>query len=100
MRYLVDVLYPDAEISDVVLDNLNTHHYHSLVEHFGKVEADRIMKRLSFHFKPPHTSWLNMAEIEAWEDRRNAVGKPCNWAFTAEDARAVFRKGYPSPTLN
>jgi len=53
MRYLVDVLYPDAEIIAVVLDNLTTHHYPSLVEHFGKVEADRIMKRLRFHFTPP-----------------------------------------------
>lgn len=124
MRYLVDVLYPEADKIDVVLDNLNTHHYHSLVEHFGKVEADRIMNRLCFHFTPPHASWLNMAEIElsvlsrqcldrrlpdemtlvteilAWEDRRNAVGKPFNWSFTVEDARAVFREGYSSTLLN
>jgi len=26
MRYLVDVIYPDAECIDVVMDNLNTHH--------------------------------------------------------------------------
>jgi hypothetical protein len=30
MRYLVDVIYPAAECIDVVMDNLNTHHYHSL----------------------------------------------------------------------
>lgn len=124
MRYLVDVLYPQAEMIDVVLDNLNTHHYHSLVEHFGKGEADRIMNRLCFHFTPPHASWLNMAEIElsvlsqqcldrrlpdemtlateilAWEERRNAVGKPFKWAFTVEDARAVFHEGYSSTLLN
>lgn len=64
MRYLVDVIYPDAECIDVVMDNLNTHHYHSLVEFFGKQEADRIMNRLEFHFTPEHASWLNMAEIE------------------------------------
>ncbi|MDL1912159.1 IS630 family transposase, partial [Chloroflexi bacterium CFX6] len=65
MRYLVDVVYPDPEcIIDVVMDNLNTHHYHSLVEAFGKAEADRIMKRLEFHYTPAHASWLNMAEIE------------------------------------
>jgi len=30
IRYLVDVLYPEADcIIDVVLDNLNTHHYRS-----------------------------------------------------------------------
>lgn len=42
MRYLVDVIHPEAECIDVVMDNLNTHHYHSLVEFFGKKEADRI----------------------------------------------------------
>jgi len=123
MRYLVDVIYPDAERIDVVLDNLNTHHFHSLVEHFGKVEADRIMNRLCFHFTPPHASWLNMAEIElsvltrqcldrrlpdemtlateilAWEARRNAVAKPFNWTFTVEDARNVFREHYPVDLL-
>jgi len=61
MRYLVDVLYPEAKSIDVVMDNLNTHHYHSLVEFFGKKEADRIMARLCFHFTPKHASWLNMA---------------------------------------
>ena len=39
MRYLVDVIHPEAECIDVVMDNLNTHHYHSLVEFFGKREA-------------------------------------------------------------
>lgn len=124
MRYLVDVLYPDAVMIDVVLDNLNTHHYHSLVEQFGKVEADRLMSRLCFHFTPPHGSWLNIAEIElsvlsrqcldrrlpdemtltteilAWEARRNATAKPFNWTFTIEDARAVFRDSYSSISLN
>src|SRR5260221_13338827 len=64
MRYLVDTLYPDADCIDVVLDNLNTHTYHALVETFGKTEADRIAARLCFHFTPTHASWLNMAEIE------------------------------------
>jgi len=73
MRYLVDVIYPEAECIDVVMDNLNTHHYHSLVEFFGKQEADRItlaphasagVARLEFHYTPEHASWLNMAEIE------------------------------------
>jgi transposase len=119
MRYLVDVLYPDATMIDVVLDNLNTHHYHSLVEYFGKVEADRIMNRLCFHFTPPHGSWLNMAEIElsilsrqclkrrlpdewtlsleiiAWENSRNQARAKIHWRFSVEDARHVFRDHYP-----
>jgi len=120
MRYLVDVLYPDAPIIDVVLDNLNTHHYHSLVEYFGKVEADRIMHRLCFHFTPTHGSWLNMAEIElsilsrqclkqrlpdewtlslqiiAWENQRNQAQSKIHWRFSVEDARHVFQDHYPS----
>jgi hypothetical protein len=120
MRYLVDVLYPEAECIDVVLDNLNTHHYHSLVEFFGKQEADRIMKRLCFHFTPEHASWLNMAEIElsvlskqclarripsswmltteiiAWEQARNEKKAKIRWNFTVDEARNVFKEHYPT----
>jgi hypothetical protein len=120
MRYLVDVLYPDADCIDVVLDNLNTHHYHALVEFFGKQEADRIMSRLCFHFTPNHASWLNMAEIElsvltqqclsrrmpdewrlateiiTWETDRNGAKTPIRWTFTFDDARHVFREHYPT----
>ena len=56
MRYLVDTLYPDAEIMDVVLDNLNTHTYLALVETFGKVEADRIAAHFVFSLHP--AAWL------------------------------------------
>ena len=45
MRYLVDELYPDAIMIDVVLDNLNTHRAEVLIEIFGKAEADRIISR-------------------------------------------------------
>ena len=120
MRYLVDVLYPDAECIDVVMDNLNTHHYHSLVEFFGKPEADRIMKRLEFHYTPEHASWLNMAEIElsilskqclsrripsqwllttelvTWEESRNQKKSKIRWNFTVEEARKVFKEYYPT----
>lgn len=118
MRYLVDTLYPEAQMIDVVLDNLNTHSYLALVETFGKVEADRIASRLCFHYTPPHGSWLNMAEIElsilsrqclnrrladewtlgleiiAWENRRNAQQAIIHWRFSVEDARRVFRDHY------
>lgn len=120
MRYLVDVLFPDVECIDVVMDNLNTHHYHSLVEFFGKTEADRIMSRLEFHFTPAHASWLNMAEIElsvlskqclskripdewnlgleivAWEKARNDHEAKIRWNFTVDEARKVFKEHYPT----
>jgi len=118
MRYLVDDLYPDADCIDVVLDNLNTHHYYSLVEFFGKQEADRIINRICFHYTPPHGSWLNMAEIEigvmveqclkrripdewtlcqelfAWEEARNHDRLTIQWTFTVDKAREVFAKHY------
>lgn len=120
MRYLVDVMYPEAEYIHLVMDNLNTHHYHSLVEAFGKQEADRIMARLRFHFTPAHASWLNMAEVElsvlsgqclsrriaddwtlrfeiaAWENARNERKAQIRWKFTTDDARKVFKQYYPT----
>jgi hypothetical protein len=120
MRYLVDVMYPEAECIDVVMDNLNTHYYHSLVEFFGKQEADRIMARLEFHYTPEHASWLNMAEIElsilskqclsrristewmliteivAWEEPRNTKKAQIRWNFTVAEARKVFKEYYPT----
>jgi len=121
MRYLVDELYPDAPRIDVVLDNLNTHTEVVLIEIFGKAEADRLLRRLKFHYTPLHGSWLNMAEIElsvmerqclkrrlgdeftlgtelvAWEKPRNDARVTIRWKFTTEDARRVFAKYYPTP---
>jgi hypothetical protein len=120
MRYLVDVMYPEAEYINLVMDNLNTHHYNSLVEAFGIGEADRIMRRLRFHFTPTHASWLNMAEVElsilsgqclsrriaddwtlrfeiaAWENARNERNAQICWKFTTDDARKVFKRYYPT----
>ncbi len=120
MRYLVDELFPNVDYVDIVMDNLNTHHYHSLVEFFGKTEADRIMSRLEFHFTPAHASWLNMAEIElsvlseqclsqripdewylgleiiAWEKARNDCEAKIRWNFTVDEARQVFKEHYPT----
>lgn len=64
MKWLVDVLYPDAILIRVVLDNLGTHKPASLYEAFSPQEARRILKKLEFHFTPKHGSWLDMAEIE------------------------------------
>lgn len=121
MRYLADELYPNAPRIDVVLDNLNTHTDVGLIEIFGKAEADRLLRRLRFHYTPLHGSWLNMAEIElsvmqrqclkrrlgdeftlgtelvAWEKPRNDAKVTIRWKFTKQDARRVFAKYYPTP---
>jgi transposase len=121
MRDLVDVHYPRAERIRVVLDNLSTHSAGALYHVFSADEARRVLRRLEFHYVPKHASWLNMVEIEigvlatqcldrridsyvrlvaeiaAWEKRRNAGGARINWMFTTEKARAKMARAYPKP---
>ena len=115
MRYLVDEMYPQVPVINVVLDQLNTHATDSLIEIFGKAEADRLWAHLVFHYTPVHASWLNIAEIIlsaltrqcldrrigdawtlvmeilAWEYRRNAEYKPVAWSFDWKRARRFVR---------
>ena len=121
MRELAEVDFPNAERIRVVLDNLSTHTPGSLYEAFPAPEAQRILRRLEFHFTPKHASWLNMVEIEigvlrgqcldrrigereqlereiaAWERARNAAGAWVRWMFTTEKARAKMGRAYPVP---
>ena len=122
MRDLVDLHYPKAERIRVVLDNLSTHSAGALYRAFPAEEARRLLRRIEFHYVPKHASWLNMVEIEigvlavqcldrrieshqrlvaevaAWERRRNATRARINWSFTTEKARAKMRRAYPTPT--
>jgi transposase len=122
MRELTDVHYPQAERIRVVLDNLSTHSAGALYQAFPADEARRVLRRLEFHYVPKHASWLNMVEIEisvlasqcldrridsytrlvaeiaAWEKRRNAERARVNWMFTTEKARAKMGRAYPKPT--
>jgi transposase len=119
MKWLVDVLHPEAEIIRVILDNLNTHKPASLYETFSPDEALRIVKKLEFHFTPKHGSWLNMAEIDwsvysrtlpkyipddgsllchvsALTVKRNRKEAIVNWQFRTSDARTKLHQLYPS----
>lgn len=120
MKYLVDVLYPDAEVITVIHDQLNTHVPYALYETFEASEARRILDQLDFHYTPKHGSWLNMAEIElsvlsrqcldrrlpdkeslqreiaAWEQQRNRESLKIDWQFTTADARVKLKRLYPS----
>jgi len=119
MQWLVDELYPDADVIRLVMDNLNTHKSAALYETFPPAEALRILQKLDFHYTPKHGSWLNMAEIElsvysrslpehvpdeiglslnveALTDDRNQKGKTVNWQFRTADARIKLIKLYPS----
>jgi len=120
MRDLVDIHYPDAEIIQVVQDNLSIHSAGALYQAFPPAEARRIVRRLEFHYTPKHASWLNMVEIEigalrgqcldrriddpkrlrreitAWERRRNAARSRIKWMFTTDKARAKMGRAYPA----
>jgi hypothetical protein len=120
MKWLVDEVYPEAEVIRVVLDNLSTHKAASLYETFPPAEARRLLRRLEFHYTPKHGSWLNMAEIElsvlsrqclhrripdeatlkqevaAYEHERNQARATINWQFTSQDARVKLQRLYPS----
>lgn len=116
IRYLLDELYPAATQIDLVYDNLNTHSVNTLIEIFGKAEADRLAARLVLHPTPLHASWVNLAELElsvmtgqcldrripdewtlsfellAWEGERNEIHKPIAWSFDWKRAKRLFNK--------
>jgi len=119
MKWLVDEVYPEADVVQVVLDQLNTHRPAALYETFPPVEARRILKKLNFHYTPKHASWLNMAEIElsvisrrlkshipndtaliqevyALVSQRNSAQASVDWQFQTEDARIKLKTLYPS----
>jgi transposase len=120
MKWLVDEAYPDTMCIRLVVDNLNTHRPAALYETFPPAEANRILKRLEWHYTPKHGSWLNMAEIEfsvlkrqcldrripdadtltreikAHEEKRNHSHSTVNWQFTSEDARIKLHRLYPT----
>ena len=60
IKYLADIMYPDAEKIVLVMDNLNTHKPASLYKKYPAAEARRIIKRLEIHYTPKHGSWLGM----------------------------------------
>ena len=115
----LDKRYCEAEVIQVVLDNLNTHAAKSFYETFEPEEARRLARRFEFHYTPRHGSWLNMAEIElaalnkvclnrriadeeilkrevaAYEHDRNKRGAPIQWRFTTRDARTKLARLYP-----
>jgi hypothetical protein len=119
-RELVDRHFPQAREIRLVLDNLNTHTPGALYETFPPVEAQRILKRLTFVYTPKHASWLNMAEMEwsvltrqvldqripdiqtlkrlttHWTRQRNRAKTKINWCFRTSQARIKLQHLYPA----
>ena len=122
IKYLVDVMYPDAKKIILIMDNLNTHKPASLYKRYPANEARRIIKHLEIHYTPKHGSWLDIAEIElnvmkrqclsrriekietlrkelaAWEVERNTLAAKVNWQFRTSDARIKLKSLYPEFT--
>ena len=119
MKYLSDVMYPDAEKIILVMDDLNIHNPASLYKAFPPEEARRIIKRFEIHYTPKHGSWLDIAEIElnvmtrqclsrriasiehlqkelsAWEKERNSSQVSVNWQFKTNNTRTKLVSLYP-----
>lgn len=119
IKYVSDVIYPDADKIILVMDNLNTHSPGSLYKAFPPEEARRIIKRFEIHYTPKHGSWLDIAEIElnvmtrqclsrridslenlqkelsAWKNERNSSQVNVNWQFKTKDARIKLASLYP-----
>lgn len=120
IRYLVDVIAPEAERITLVMDNLNTHKISSLYKAFPPEEARQIARKLDVHYTPKHGSWLDIAEIginimtreclnrripsidilrselAVWNENYNRDPSPINWQFTTSDSRIKLRRLYPN----
>ncbi len=118
IKHIVDKVYPDAKMLRVVVDNLNTHNKTAFYETYDAEEAEKILKKVEFHYTPTHTSWLNVAEIEvgvmnvectgkrigdkeilrrdvrAWMNRRNKQKRKIDWKFTKQKADEKLSKHY------
>jgi len=120
VRYLLEQVYATARRVHLVMDNLNTHFRKCFEEVLGAKEAQVLLRRAVFHYTPKHASWLNMAEIEigildrqcldrrlpnraalvaevnAWQLRRNADQRGIAWSFTRQDADEKMARHYVS----
>ncbi|MDR0771633.1 MAG: transposase [Candidatus Peribacteria bacterium] len=117
IKHLVDNVFPEAK-KLIIMDNLNTHSYLSILENFEFNEAIRLISKVIFYYTPKHASWLNMAEIEinvmdtqctgrrisnknllisettAYQNHKNKNKCKINWNFTKENADEKLSKYY------
>jgi len=120
VQYLLEQVYATARRVHLVLDNLNTHFRKCFEQVLGIKAANKLLRRVVFHYTPKHASWLNMAEIEigildrqcldrrlsdrdtlatevdAWQRRRNDERRCIEWTFTRQDADQKMSRHYVS----
>jgi hypothetical protein len=118
IKHLVNNVFSEAEKLRIVMDNLNTHTYLSILENFEFKEAVELIQKVDFYYTPVHASWLNIAEIEinvmdiqctgrrikdkkllitettAYMNNRNENKSKISWGFTKEDADKKLSKCY------
>lgn len=117
---LVGHTYARAKRIHLVLDNLNIYFRKCFDDVLGRRAADRLLKRVEYHYTPKHASWLNMAEIEigilarqcldrrlpdrdslrrevdAWQRARNIAKRTIEWKFTRQGADRNLKHHYVS----
>ncbi len=120
VQQLLEHVYTTARRVHLVMDNLNTHFRKCFEDVLGAKEARVLLRRVVFHYTPKHASWLNMAEIEicildrqcldqrlptrtmlsaeveAWQQRRNAERRGIEWTFTRQVADRKMGRHYIS----
>ncbi len=120
VQQLLEHVYTTARRVHLVMDNLNTHFRKCFEDVLGAKEARALLRRVVFHYTPKHASWLNMAEIEicildrqcldqrlptrtmlsaevdAWQQRRNAERRGIEWTFTRQVADRKMGRHYIS----
>lgn len=120
VQHLLEKVYAKARRVHLVMDNLNTHFRKCFEEVLGVRKAKALLRCVVFHYTPKHASWLNMAEIEigildrqcldrrlpnrdilvaevdAWQQRRNADKRGIAWSFTRQDADGKMARHYVS----
>jgi hypothetical protein len=121
VRFIASLLggaYTAVRRIHLVLDNLNTHFRKCFDDVLGRRAADKLLRRVHFHYTPKHASWLNMAEIEIgilnrqcldrrladtqtlqrevaqWQQARNAARRTIEWKFTRQDADRTLGRHY------
>lgn len=55
--------YAKARRIHLVLDNLSTHFRKCFDDVLGQRTANKLLRRVEFHYTPKHASWLNMEDI-------------------------------------
>ncbi len=110
IKGLLTGAYAKTRRVHLVLDNLTTHFTKCFDKMLGVRAAEKLLRRVQFHYAPKYASWLNMAEIEigilsrqcldrriasrelmqsevdAWQQAPNAQKRTIRWTFTRQDA--------------